>query len=68
MYDEDPKHSKVESDGCKALAKLSSYKIEDNATVKFIHKHVALPNDAKSSLHRHGKRNPYIIYSYNSSF
>ena len=60
MYDEDPKHSKVESDGCKALAKLSNYKIEDNAVVKFTQKQAAISMDPKSSLHRHGKTTSLI--------
>lgn len=50
MHDEDPAFSKVESDNCKRLVTLQSYKITDNARVAFS---VRTATDG-ASLPRHG--------------
>lgn len=59
MYDEDTQFSKVEGDSRK-LATLASYKITDNAAVRFTQKHFTIPHE--SSLNRrHGERLPYAL-------
>lgn len=52
MSDDDPAFSKVESDGCRRLVTLRSYKITDNAMVALSSKQGSMD---KSSVYQYGK-------------